>query len=268
MVEPMGELDDNNALPIQNNDLGENQSRRKRPHRRSSIAYQQSAPSRNVKTVGETRSIVPDINHSDARVVEYEMHEIQKENGIVEPMIPINKGLEGQPQIFMPGQGQFNHFLALSEANLMSTQTNLMSTRDLHVGGRSLLHPSAENANLQGATYVDYNPPLEYGFRDDDQLPHIAINESQVSAELAGFHLLPLNRSENDTAGGDFQHYSAEPFHAKMDSPIESHFGPPINGLSLDFGNFDSPFNLAIDGTGSIDDLLGDDDILQYFGAF
>lgn len=42
--------------------------------------------------------------------------------------------------------------------------------------------------------------------------------------------------------------------------------GSPGNGLSLDFGVLNSPFDFGFDGTDDIDFLL-DDDLIQYFGA-
>ncbi|GMH10303.1 hypothetical protein Nepgr_012144 [Nepenthes gracilis] len=268
VVEPIGENSNNNHQPLQNKDLGEKQSRRKRRRGRSSNADQQKEPSRNRKTVGERSSMVPDINHTDAHIIEHELHGIQHENGKMEPLVPISKELVGQSQPSMPSLGHFTHFVALPEADPMATQTNLVTTHNMYASNQHLLFPATQNANLQhGSTYGCYNPALEYGLRHDDQQPQIAMKESQVIEDGAEAHLPQINGSGNGIDGGDFHHYAANLFHSERDRPIESHFGSPINGLSLDFADFGSPFNLAIDGPGSIDDLLGDDDILQYFGA-
>ncbi|XP_047316732.1 ETHYLENE INSENSITIVE 3-like 3 protein [Impatiens glandulifera] len=73
----------------------------------------------------------------------------------------------------------------------------------------------------------------------------------------------PLQRNENgilrvEEGGGMGRSY--------IMNEQEKSIGSPMNSLSLDFGGFNSPFDLGIDGTSDIDFLL-EDDLIQCFGA-
>ncbi|GAB4856077.1 hypothetical protein Ancab_024717 [Ancistrocladus abbreviatus] len=264
-VEPIGEFRNNNQQLAQNKDSGGKQPRRKRkrPRVRSSSSDRQSGQSGDERA-GAQPSVVPEVNHSDAHLIGYPMRGMPQDNSSMDPLIPMNKEFEGQAHPPMSGLNHFDHLSTLPEANTMSVETNLMSAQNMYPGAQHLPHPASQNADVQhGATYGYYHPAPEYGPRLDEQQSHFAMNESQVRAENDGVHVLPLNRSENNIAGMEFQHYTAETLHAERDRPIENHFVSPIDGFSLEFGGFDSPFNLAIDE----DFLVDEADFLQHLGS-
>ncbi|KAJ9555332.1 hypothetical protein OSB04_009946 [Centaurea solstitialis] len=59
-------------------------------------------------------------------------------------------------------------------------------------------------------------------------------------------------------------------FHDNDERRVDNWFESSINSLSLDYPGFNSPFNLEIDGTASLDpdfEFLLDDDFIEYFGV-
>lgn len=264
--------DNSGAQPIQDKKKGRKQLKRKRPRVKSRPVNQESAPSleenlheesRNSlqHLHNEPRNSLPDINHNDARLAPYEMLGTQQENDRVTSLRPLEKDLESQSQLPEP---EFNHFSAFPSADAISTQS-------MYVGGRPLLYPAVQNAELHhGTPYEFYNPSSDYGHNPDGQQSHMAMNETQMRLEDGRLHEAELNRNGNDISGGNLRHYVKDTFHSGQDRPVESHYGSPIESLSLDFGGFNSPFDLGIDGTslGTPDiDYLLDDDLIQYFGA-
>ncbi|KAL6341029.1 hypothetical protein AAG906_032142 [Vitis piasezkii] len=188
----------------------------------------------------EPRNSLPDINHNDAQLAPYEMLGTQQENDRVTSLRPLEKDLESQPQLPEP---EFNHFSAFPSADAISTQS-------MYVGGRPLLYPAVQNAELHhGTPYEFYNPSSDYGHNPDGQQSHMAMNETQMRLEDGRLHEAELNRNGNDISGGNLRHYVKDTFHSGQDRPVESHYGSPIESLSLDFGGFNSPFDLGIDGT-------------------
>ncbi|GAB2276980.1 hypothetical protein Dimus_011689 [Dionaea muscipula] len=268
-VEPLREPSSNDHQPVMSKASGEQKSRKKRPRGKPSKAEQPSEMSRNEKAAVEATSTLPDINHSDSSlVIGDQMHGMQMDNSNIDGLIPIIKEFEGHSQPSMPSLGQFNQFTALQDANMMSLQSNLLPTQDMYVGGRPLVYPCAQNANLHHEPPYGYlNPSVVYGTGHGEALPQVGLNVSQVRVVDAGIHLPAISRSGNEIAGVGFQRYPMDAFQAERDRPIESHLGSPINDFSFDFPEFGSPFTLEINCPGPIEDLLDGDDIYEYMAS-
>uniref|UniRef100_A0A5B6YU29 Putative EIN3-like protein EIL4 n=1 Tax=Davidia involucrata TaxID=16924 RepID=A0A5B6YU29_DAVIN len=275
--------------PVQDKEQGEEQRRRKRSRKRSSLADQQAASSLNEHIHDEPRNTLPDINHTDVHLVGYHMHGTQQESNTNRAIMPLEKDLEGQSQL---PASEYNHLPALPSANAISAQRMFMGGGPLlyPVVQNSGLHHGPQNSGLQnrpqnpglhhrpqnselhhGPPYDFYNPPVEFGPIRDGQLSEIAFDESQIRSGDSGVLVPVVHKNENDITGVDMPHYVKETFQNEQDRPVENHFGSPINSLSLDYGGFNSPFHLGIDGTSSLDtsdiDFLLDDEMIQYFGA-
>ncbi|KAA8528118.1 hypothetical protein F0562_035013 [Nyssa sinensis] len=296
-AEPFGLPSKISPHPVQEKKLGEEQRRRKRPRVRSSLTDQKATSSLNEHRHDEPRNILPDINHTDVHLVGLERHDTQQENDTITVISPLKKDLESQSHLPAP---EFNHFPTQPSADVISTQSMFVSGRTLlypviqnsglHHGpqdSRSLhgpqnsglyscpqnlgLHNRLQNSELHhGPIYDLYNPAVEFGPNCDGQLSQMTFNESKIRPEESRVLVPVLHMNENDIAG-DMHHYVKETFQNEQDRPIEIHFGSPINSLSLDYGGFNSPFHLGIDGTSSLDtsdiDFLLDDEMIQYFGA-
>ncbi|KAL8245522.1 hypothetical protein R6Q59_011780 [Mikania micrantha] len=80
------------------------------------------------------------------------------------------------------------------------------------------------------------------------------------------------NENLNDIPVEGMQKLEKDGFHNGHGKPVDNHFESSINSLSLDYGGFNSPFDLGINTMTSLDtefDFLLDDDLdlMQYFGA-
>ncbi|KAF8398459.1 hypothetical protein HHK36_017387 [Tetracentron sinense] len=251
-IEPSSDLLINNSYPVQDKEQVE-QPRKKRRRGNLLPVDQQDVPHYNGHLHGEPRNTLPDMNHADLPLVGYQMKSTQQENRPIPDLRPLEKDLEDQPQL--PESG-WNNFSAHPSDNVASTQS-------MFVGGRPILYPVIQSAELHSGVGYDYfNPSVGYGLPQNKQQP-------QIRLEDTGVHAAALNGNENDITGGDIHHYVKDTFHSNHDKPVESQYGSPFNGLSLDSGGFNSPFHFGIDGTSSFDaaDFMLDEDLIQYFGA-
>lgn len=248
-VDPSGNLQNNTSQPVQDKEQGEKQPKRKRPRLRSKPADQLPQPSQNDHLHIEPRNSLPDINHTeDVQLIGFQTDENQQEDGTVTALRPLEKNIDVEAQLPV---SQFNTLFALPSDNGISSQSR-------HVGGTSMQYHGMHH----GDAYNFYNPSPDYGHAHDRQQSQTAINENHVRP-ADGVHLPTVHRNGSEITGGDLPYY----VNNEQDRPVESHFGSPMNSLSLDFGGFNSPFNFEFDGTGSLDDILLDDEMIQYFGA-
>ncbi|XP_043692389.1 ETHYLENE INSENSITIVE 3-like 3 protein [Telopea speciosissima] len=238
------------------------QSRRKRPRGSSTPVDQQTTPSQNEHLHGKLRNTLPDMNNADLQLDGYQMHVVQQENGQMASSGPLEKDPEIPPQ---PAEFSIDNFSALPPMNAATPQS-------LYTGVRPISYAVMQNTELHpGANYFLYNTPAEYRLPQDKLLPEMAMAESQIRAEETGVPASLLVGNENGITGVDIHHFVKDTFHSEQDKPVESHFGSPLDGLSLDYGGFNSPFPFGIDGTSSLDpadlDFSLDEDFIQYFGA-
>ena len=241
------------SQPVRDKEQEEKQPKRKRPRLRPKPADQLPQPSQNEHLHIVPRNSLPDINHTEyVQFIGFQNDENQQEDETVTALRPLEKDIGVEAQLPV---SDVNSFFALPD--------NEISTQSRHVGGTVTHYHGMQNAGVQhGDPYSYYNQSADYGPAHDRQQSQIAINENHVRP-ADGVHLPTLHRNGSEITGGDLPYY----VNNEQDRPVDSHFGSPMNSLSLDFGGLNSPFNFGIDGTGSLDDLLLDDDLIQYFGA-
>lgn len=286
-VEPSSQPQDIASQTFSDKEGPEEQPRSKRQRLRSRRADRQAAPSSREHLHDEPRTMLPDINQVD---VPSNIYGIQNNNDATEVMRPVEKDLQFHNRLPASELGQI---ITLPSADAMTTQNMFASGRPLAYPGvqefpqhrlsqSSRLHNETENTSLLNGqnsmmhqvqesensqlqhdpTYDFYTPPLEFGPSGD--------RRQVLRAEVSG-NVPTLDRYENNNSGGGVHQYLKGTFQNEQDRPVANQFGSPTNSLSLDFGVFNSPFNLGIDGPGSLDtsdiDFLLDDDLIEYFGA-
>ncbi|XP_021714986.1 ETHYLENE INSENSITIVE 3-like 3 protein isoform X1 [Chenopodium quinoa] len=282
-AETMGEIVINNRSSVRSKNPVEKQNKRKRSRGKASSVDQQTtpymddqqvapidpqlaptdqqaAPSTKENLVSEPArpGLVSNLNHNNAGLNDFQMHNNQQENGsiFVEPLPSLDSDILGQ---FHPPASDYSQFSHFSNVH----PPNFMSGHNMFVGGQSFHHPTVQGAELQQSN--TYYPSIQYGQRLDKQRLQHTISEPQTKQEAVGIHPPSLNTTENDI--GHLHHYGVDAFQEK-NRPFDSHLGSPFNGLSVDFDQFDTTFS-GIEGFGLDEDYLaGDDlDILQYCGA-
>ncbi|KAJ9555329.1 hypothetical protein OSB04_009943 [Centaurea solstitialis] len=175
---------------------------------------------------------LPDINQTDASLIDFPMQENIPEDRQLTAVRP----------------------LAATTATEVQIPPNM------------LMYPPVQEAEYRPqdsdlhhlVPYGLYTRPIE-----EQQQP---VNEFQIRPDYSGVHAPELQPHKDDNAnaipGG---------FHNDDERQVDNnHFESSINSLSLDYPGFNSPFNLGIDSTTSLDpdfDFLLDDDLIQYFGA-
>ncbi|KAF8396090.1 hypothetical protein HHK36_017702 [Tetracentron sinense] len=253
-VEPSAYLCDNNSHPVQDKEQVE-QHMRKRLRGSLLPVNQWEVPPYNKHLHGEPRTTLPDMNHADLQLVGYQMHNPQQETKAIPDLRPLEKDLEGPPQLLKFG--------CTPIADLPSA--SLASTQSMCVGGSPFLCPVVKSRELHPrACYDFYNPSVGFEFTQSKQQP-------QIRSEGSGVHSPALHGNVHNITGGDIHHYVKETFHSEQDKPAESYYDSPFNGLSLDFGGFSSLFDLGIDRNCSFDtadmDFSFDEELMPCFGA-
>ncbi|KAK3015475.1 hypothetical protein RJ639_005780 [Escallonia herrerae] len=300
-AEPSGRSHTIDLQPVHEKEQVEEQPKKKRRRSKPGSVDLQAAPSLNENPQDQPINTLPDINQSTVQFSGYQIHESQQEDDAI--VRPSDRYPARQSQL---PTSEFNNFSALPSANLISQSMlvggspllypvvenpshgphdtalangprepglqNAPQDYGLQYGSQSSsLHDGPHNTELHQEPGFDfYNPSVAFGSSPYGQQPRPEYNELQTRPEDAGVHLQLPHKNENDVTGGGLHRYVKDRFPHEQDRPIENHFGSPLNSLSLDFG-FNSPFNLGIDGTSSLDttdiDFLLDDDLMQYFGA-
>lgn len=252
-LEPSGNLHINTPKPVRDKKQGEKQSRKKRPRVRSSPAEQLPLPSHSDHLQTEPRNTLPDINHTDAQLIGFQMDENQQED--LTASHSLEKDLDVQS--LLPAS-EFNCFSTLPTDSLISTQS-------MYVGGTPMHYTGVKNAEMHHRDkYNFYNPSTDYNHSHDGQQSQIEINEHHV-IPVNGVDIPTVHRNGGEISGGDLPYYVKDAFQSEQDVDVQ--FGSPLNSLSFDFGGFSSPISFGIDGNGSFDDLLCDDDLIQHFGS-
>ncbi|KAG6621470.1 hypothetical protein I3842_Q026100 [Carya illinoinensis] len=244
-----------NTTTLQDKDTGEKQNRRKRGRFRSKFADQLPATSHNEHPHIEPRITVPDVNHTDGQLVGFQTDGDQQEDDTMTDR-PLEKNI-GQLQL---PASELNHFSSLPSENVVSTQS-------MHVDGRPLLYPMAQNTEMHHGTAGNfYSPLVQYGNTRDWQQSQIPMNELQIRPEEFGVHA-PTHRSANEIPVGDLHYHVKHTFNNEQHQHIDPQFGSAIDSLSLDCGGLNSPFDFGIDGISQFDDFLRDEDLIECFGA-
>ncbi|KAM7528898.1 hypothetical protein LguiB_032308 [Lonicera macranthoides] len=269
-----------NVDPIPVNNTEETEKRpKKRKRVRSKPADQQAKPTPNEIRDDDLRTNLPDINQTDAQLGGYQMHENQQEIGTRSTsMMNLEKDTEAQSNLPV---AEYNNFSTPASTDVVSQN---MFVGDLNFGHRpqdSVLPNGPQEPGLQyrpqnyGLNYRPQNSELHHGPTYGLYNPSIPFGPNHNELQVGPLDLVapvPVRlKNEQRINGGVVHNYVKDTFPNEQDRAIENHFGSPINSLSLDFGGFNSPFNLGIEGTSSLDtseiDFLLDEDLIQYFGA-
>lgn len=248
--------DNSRRNPVQYTDQAKKQPRKKRPRSKSSATEKLPAQSDNEILHVEPRSKMPNMNETEAQVVGLQIpHENEQGNGTDSVLRLPNKGHEVPAQLPAP---EFDHISYL-HAN------NMISSENVYMGGRPLHYPQLQNPNIPNmpheAAYNIYNPVAGYGPSHDGQ--HLQPGNSEPIRPENSAISMPAGAAQmkgDEINGGDLNYFGKDAFQNELDRPIDPFFGSPISNLSFDFGGLNSPpFHL--------DDFLGDDEMIQYFGA-
>ncbi|KAM6598078.1 hypothetical protein CsatA_008602 [Cannabis sativa] len=253
-VEPSGSQQNNTSQPGQDKEKPDKPPKRKRPRLRSKPTDELPQPSQNEVMPIEPINNIPDINYTEeVHLIGYQNDQNQQEDETVTGLRSLDKDIDVESQLPV---SDFNSLYALPN--------NEVSTQSRHEGSVVAMHfHGIPNTGMHHSdTYNFYNPSVDYEPKHERQRAPIAMNESYVRP-ADGVHLPTVHRNSSEISGGDLPYY----VNNEQDRPVDTHFGSPLDSLSLDFGGFNSPLNFGIDGTSVLDDLLLDDDLIQYFGA-
>ncbi|OIW15939.1 hypothetical protein TanjilG_04474 [Lupinus angustifolius] len=236
---------------ILDKDLGQKQTRKKRPRLRSGTSKKRPAQCDNEILHAEPTSDLLNMNQTEAQVVELQIHGDELSNETDSALRPLKKGLEVPTQLPAP---EFDHFSYLQSNNSIPSES-------MYVDGRPPLHyPEVQNPGLyHDTTYNLFNPVAGYGPSHD--VPQLQPGNSElIKPENDTVSIAPLHMRGDEVTGADLQYFGKDTFPNELDRPIDhSFFGSPLNSMTLDFGLNSPPFN--------IDDFLGEDEMIQYFGA-
>ncbi|KAF4369152.1 hypothetical protein G4B88_020930 [Cannabis sativa] len=249
-VEPSGSQQNNTSQPGQDKEKPDKPPKRKRPRLRSKPTDELPQPSQNEVMPIEPINNIPDINYTEeVHLIGYQNDQNQQEDETVTGLRSLDKDIDVESQLPV---SDFNSLYALPN--------NEVSTQSRHEGSVAAMHfHGIPNTGMHHSdTYNFYNPSVDYEPKHERQRAPIAMNESYVRP-ADGVHLPTVHRNSSEISGGDLPYY----VNNEQDRPVDTHFGSPLDSLSLDFGGFNSPLNFGIDGTSVLDDLLLDDDLIQ-----
>lgn len=223
------------------------QPRPKRPRVMPKAVNNPPAQSDNEILHVEPRNLGLNMNQTEAQVAGVQIREDDQHNETDSATRPLEKGLEEPAQLPAP---EFDHYYLHTN--------NLLSSESLYMSGRQMHYPELQNSGMRHeTTYNLYNPAAGYEPGQHGQQLQSGNNELvRPESEAVSLQAEP----RNEISGGDLQYFGKDAFHNELDRPMDhSFFGSPLSSMSLGFGGFNSPLHL--------DDFLGDDEMIQYFGA-
>ncbi|ESR59220.1 hypothetical protein CICLE_v10017431mg [Citrus x clementina] len=198
IVEPVTSHHNATIHSFQDKERAEKRRRAKRPRVTSSSADQQPGESLNDYQHDESRKTLPDINHSDELLIDYNMQGNQEQNNAVTALRP------------------FNNFSAIPSADVMATQS-------VYVDERPAVYPMMQNIELQHVDTRNFcSPPFEFGHSNGGHHSQIETNVPQVGPEVGGVHVPAFRRNENEitTNGGELPHYINNTFHSEQERTL------------------------------------------------
>ncbi|CAN8239688.1 unnamed protein product [Cochlearia groenlandica] len=234
-----------NSHSVREQDKAEKQRRRKRPRIRPETINRQEEE----QPEGEQRSIIPDMNHVDTSLLEFNINGTLHDETVLEPNIslgPEENGLE----LVVP---EFND----NYAYLPPVNGQAM----MHVDERAMLYEQNPNQELQfGSGYNFFNPSAVFVHNQEEDIIHTQIEMNPQAPphnnngfETTGGELLHpplgLHGNEEDITGIDL---APPQFQSEEENLLGSNFLSPFDDLAFDISSFYGAF--------------GDDD-LSLFGA-
>nr|ACD87814.1 putative ethylene insensitive transcription factor [Vicia faba] len=252
--------DNSRRNSVQGTDQAKRPSRKKRPRSRSSAADKLPAQSDNEILQIEPRSKVPNMNERDeAHAVVLHTHGNEHVSGTNSVLRLTEKGHE-VPALPSPEFMDHNHYSYMHANNIVSSESVYMNRRP------PLHYAPLQNPDMaHEATYNLYNPVAGYDPSHIQDGQHLQLSEPahiepigppENNAAIS----IPAENTKGDEITGDINYFGKDTFQNELDRPIDPFFGSPISNMSFDFGGLNSPpFHL--------DDFIGDDEMIQYFGA-
>uniref|UniRef100_A0A1D1Z894 ETHYLENE INSENSITIVE 3-like 3 protein n=1 Tax=Anthurium amnicola TaxID=1678845 RepID=A0A1D1Z894_9ARAE len=238
------------------------QPKRKRSRTNAVCSDQGEPSSHNEKLHGKSRKVVPDMNQ--AHFSQLGHHYVQ--NASQEKyLMSATRPQEG---------GTGNHCVSSEPdfINHLNCPPTNVAAQTMHVGGQPLLYSALGNAGLEtGDTFGLFSSPGEYRLSHDKHQFSDPMFDHQLRPEDAGAdgesqafgQPLALDGSSNAVTG-DVHPLVEDVFSNGQDKLLDSHYGSPLNGLSLDYGFSNSPFNLSLE---NFEDFLHDEELMEYLGT-
>ncbi|KAF8104721.1 hypothetical protein N665_0169s0006 [Sinapis alba] len=233
------------SQPVRDQDKAEKHRRRKRP-RRTVNRQEEEQPE------AEQRNILPDMNHVDAPMLEYNINGTthHQEEGVLEPNVALGPEENGLELVVPEFNNNYTYLPPVNEQAMM------------HVDEMPILYEPNPNQELQfGSGYNFYNPSAVFVHNQEEDLIHTQI-EMNVQApphnngfEAPGGVLQPhgLHGNEDSVTGRDLP----SQFQSGQNKLLDSNILSPFNDLAFDSSTFYSGF----DSYGALDDDL------SWFGA-
>lgn len=249
---------ENSSQPVQGKEQVGEQRKRKRDRGSSTVVDQQGTTTQNEHLPEESRNAIPDINCTDLPIIGHRMPNVDQE-GCTNPA---SKHYDDPRNQYLLSETGINNLGFIPSTNI--------TTQSMYVDGQPLPHPGVGHATSQSGTnfgsgtgFQFLSSSLEYGLSEDRQQFPVPVIDHQIRLEGTGVpinnniygHTLVPNRNSN-AAAGVMHTFVDEPFFSEPDKFV----GDSFDGLPSDYIGINSPI---ID----IDELLRDDDIMEYLGT-
>ncbi|ESQ27803.1 hypothetical protein EUTSA_v10018327mg [Eutrema salsugineum] len=225
--------------PVRDQDKAEKHHRRKRPRVRSGTVN----PQEEEQPEAEQRNILPDMNHVDAPLLEYNINGTLHEDGVLGPNIALGAEENGL-ELVVP---EFNNnYTYLPPGNGQAM---------MPVDERPMLYGPNPNEELQfGSGYNFYNPSAVFVNNQEEDIIHTEIEmNAQALPHNSGFEapggvLQPQSLHGNDDGvrGRDLP----SQYQSEQEKLLDSNLLSPFNDLAFDSSTFYSGF----DSYGAFDD--------------
>ncbi|XP_010428309.1 PREDICTED: ETHYLENE INSENSITIVE 3-like 3 protein [Camelina sativa] len=230
---------------IRDQDKAEKHRRRKRPRIRSGTVN----PQEEEQPEAEQRNILPDMNHVDAPLLEYNINGTHHEEGVVDPNIALGPEENGLELVLPEFNNSYTYLPPVSGQAMMP------------VDERPMLYGSNPNQELQfGSGYNFYNPSAVFVNNQEDDILHTQIEmNTQAPTHTSGFEtqgglLQPhgLHGNEDGVSGSELP----PQYQTDQDKLLDSSILSPFNDLAFDSTTLYSGF-----------DSYAFDDDFSWFGA-
>lgn len=233
---------------VRDQDKAEKHRRRKRPRIRSGTVNQQEEG----QPEAEQRNILPDMNHVDAPLLEYNINGTHHEDDVVDPNIALGPEENGLGLVIPEFNNNYSYLPPVNGQVMMP------------VDERPMLYGPNPNQELQfGSGYNFYNPSAVFVHNQEDDILHTQI---EMNAQA------PPHNSEFEAPGGVLQPHSLHgnedsvtgrelppPYQSEEDKLLDSNILSPFHDLAFDSSTF---YSGGFDSYGA-----AFDDDFSWFGA-
>lgn len=233
---------------VRDQDKAEKHRRRKRPRIRSGTVNQQE----DGQPEAEQRNILPDMNHVDAPLLEYNINGTHHEDDVVDPNIALGPEENGLELVVPEFNNNYTYLPPVNGQVMMP------------VDERPMLYGPNPNQELQfGSGYNFYNPSAVFVHNQEDDILHTQI---EMNAQA------PPHNSEFEAPGGVLQPHSLHgnedsvtgrelppPYQSEQDKLLDSNILSPFHDLAFDSSTF---YSGGFDSYGA-----AFDDDFSWFGA-